>query len=922
MPGPGSGPTLLGRRRESETLDRLLSSVRGGRSGVLVVRGEAGVGKTAMLDDLCDRAEGFRVVRANGIESEVELAHAGLHLLCAPFLDGLGALPAPQAAALGVAFGLHGGAPPDRFLIGLAVLTLLSEAAESQPLVCVVDDAQWLDQASRQVLAFVARRLGADRVLIVFAVRDPVVDGDDLSGLPELTLHGLDDDDARRLLRQVTPGPLDAAVLDRVVSEARGNPLALLELPRGPGSGDVVGGLATTQSAPAPGQVEKAYRVRLEGLPDEVRTLLLLAAAEPSGDPVLLWRATDLLGIGLSAADSVETDGLLRIDSRVSFRHPLVRSAIYDHASPDDRRAVHRALAEATDAQTDPDRRAWHRAMAADGPDAAVADLLERSSDRARARGGLGAAARFLERAAALSEDPVQRAERALVAAEVSLQAGAFDAALRLLATAEAAPLSELQRARAELVRADTAYSRSRDGDAPALLLDAATLLEPLDPRLAQRTCLDAWSAALFAGPLAGRIGLREVSTHAASWDGESGAGTVTDTPPTLLLAGFAQAITRGRAVAVPVLRRAAQGFDGDAVTLEDVLRWGWLATAAAVMAWDYDTCRSVTSREVTAAREAGALTVLPVGANVLAQAEALGGDFTRAASLVAEAEAVTEATGTRVAPYGALVLAGMRGRESEAVTLIGRTIDDATAGRQGIAIQYARWSAAMLYNGRGEHDRALPYAQAAADDTPELFVSSWATSELVESAVRSSRHDLAREAYERLAEATDAAGGDWALGIQARARALLTGGADAEPAYREAAERLARTSLRPELARAHLLYGEWLRSAGRRDDARVELRRALELFTDIRMEAFEERARQELASAGERTVARSSEGREELSAQEAQIAKLAASGHSNPEIGAQLFVSPRTVEWHLHKVFRKLGVTSRKELASAYSEA
>ena len=572
------------------------------------------------------------------------------------------------------------------------------------------------------------------------------------------------------------------------------------------------------------------------------------------------------------------------------------------------------ALAKVSDAEADADRRAWHRALAAAGPDEDVAAELEHSAGRAQARGGLAAAAAFLQRAVALTRDSRRRTERALAAADFGLQAGAFDAARGMLGAAEIGPLDELQRARLDLLRAEASYSESRGSTAPALLLRAAKALESLDPQLARETYLDAWSSALFAGRLASPANLHDVSHEARS------ARMPTDQPrpSDVLLDGFSLAFTERRSAAAPVLARAATGFADERVSIEEVLRWGWLATAAAVMVWDYETCLAVATCGVELAREAGALNVLAVSANVLAQATTLGGEFGRATSLVAEADAVTEATGARVAPYGALVLAGFQGREIRATGLIDATIKEFTAGGQGTAVQYARWSRSVLLNGLGRYREAMVAAQEASDDTPELFVSVWAAIELLEAASRCDNAELARHALDRIVAATAVAPTDWASGVAARSRALLSAGEEADGLYQEAIERLGRTRLRPELARAHLLYGEWLRRENRRVDARAQLRTAHERFTAIGMEAFANRARGELLATGEKVRTRTVETRDDLTAQEAQIARLARDGLSNPEIGARLFLSPRTVEWHLRKVFAKLGIRSRRELAQA----
>jgi DNA-binding CsgD family transcriptional regulator len=913
-PGPVQRTALRGRARECALLDGFIEDIRRGESRSLVLRGEAGIGKTALLEHLIDSASDLTVARAVGVESEMELAYASLHQLCAPMLDGVERLPAPQRDALRIVFGLTAGPAPDRFLVGLAVLSLLSDAGEQRPLLCVVDDAQWLDQTSALTLAFVARRLLAEPVGLVFAAREP---GEELQHVPDLVVCALLTEDARALLSSAVRFMLDERVRDRIIAETHGNPLALLELPRGLTATQLAGGFGLLEAQALTGRIEESYIRRLHALSDDARLLLLTAAAEPVGDPLLLLRASEQLGIAGSAVDP-ETDGLLALGDRVTFRHPLVRSAVYRSAAVPERRAVHLALAEATDHELDPDRRAWHLAAAASGPDEEVAIELERSAGRAQARGGLAAAAAVLGRAVALTSDATQRSSRALAGAQLSLEAGGFDEARRLMAVAEAGPLDELQRARLDLLRAEAAYSESRGSAAPALLVRAAKTLEPLDPQLARETYLDAWSSALFAGALSSSASMHEVSREARAARRPSEPLRPSD----LLLDGFSLAFTDGRSDAAPVLEEAAAGFAGKHVSIEEVLRWGWLATAAAVMVWDHETCLAVATRGVQLAREAGALTVLAVSANVMAQAVAISGEFGRAALLVAEADSVTEATGALIAPYGALVLAGLQGRETHASGLIDATIEASTAGGQGTAVQYALWARSLLLNGLGRYQDAIVAAQEASNDTPELFVSVWAALELLEAATRCDEADLARTTLERIVAATAVAATDWSLGVAARSRALLSDGHAADELYREAIDRLGRTSLRPELARAHLLYGEWLRRENRRVDARQQLRSAHDLFGTIGMEAFAERTRGELRATGEKVRKRTIETRDELTAQERQIARLARDGLSNPEIGARLFLSPRTVEWHLRKVFAKLGVRSRRELANALTRS
>jgi DNA-binding CsgD family transcriptional regulator len=895
---------LLDRLPERAALSGLLDAARAGRSGVLVVRGEPGVGKTALLDWAVESAAGLRVVRVAGVESEMELAFAALQQLCASMLGQLEGLPDPQREALGVAFGLNTGAAPDRFLVGLAALGLLSGVAGRQPLLCVIDDAHWLDRASAQALAFVARRLLAEPVALVFAAREP---GEEFRGLPELPVGGLGEGDARDLLGSVIGGPLDERVRDRIVAETRGNPLALLELPRG------VPGVPGLSELPGlPGRIEDSFRGRLEVLPAATRRLMLVAAAEPAGEPALVWRAAERLGIGAGAVAPAADAGLLVIGERVTFRHPLVRSAVYRAASPQDRRAAHQALAGATDPRADPDRRAWHRAQATLGPDEEVASELERSASRAQARGGLAAAAAFLERAAALTVDPARRAERALAAAQAKYQAGAFDATLRLLATAEAGPLDELQRARADRLRGQIAFSSSRGSDAPPLLLKAARQFEPLDPRLARETYLDALAAATFAGRLALGGGMREVAEAALAAPPQPTCG------PDLLLDGLALLVTGGYPAGAPVLRQAVSAFRGTDVSTEEGLRWLWLACRAALIVWDYASWDVLSGRQVRLASDAGALIALPIGLNTRAGVHLFAGEFAEAASMVAQAESVIEATGSSIAPYGALALTVFRGQEAQAAHLIQTATDDAERRGEGRALSYIGWAAAVLYNSLGRYEKALAAAQRASEDSPAVEFAGWALVELIEAAVRSAVPERAAGALQRLSDIARACRTDWALGAEARSRALVSDGAAAETLYREAIDRFGCAGLRVDLARAHLLYGEWLRRQRRRRDARAQLATAYEIFDSIGAAAFADRARTELRATGGHARQHTIQTPDTLTAQESLIARLAGHGASNPQIAAQLFISPATVAYHLRKVFTKLGISSRSQLAAA----
>jgi DNA-binding CsgD family transcriptional regulator len=909
---------LVGRRTECEALERLVAAVRTGESGSLVVRGEAGIGKSALLDHAARRAAGCRVARAVGVQSEMELPFAAAHQLCAPMLDRLDRIAAPQRDALRTTFGLQAGQPPDRFLVGLGLLSLLADVAEELPLVCLVDDAQWLDRASAQALAFVARRARAEAVGLVFSVRDPSEEPEvpELSGLPELAVGALHDGDARALLGAVVRGPVDGRVRDRIVAETRGNPLALVELPRQMTSAELAGGLGLAAVPALPGGVEDCYRRRLAALPADVRRLLLVAAAEPVGDPLLVWRAVDRLGLGVDAAGLAAAGDLVEIRATVRFRHPLVRSAVYRVASPEERQRAHAALALATDPATDPDRRAWHRAHATVRPDEDVAAELERSAGRAQGRGGIAAAAAFLERSAALTPDPRRLAERALAAAEASHEAGAPDAALDLLATAEAGPIGDLHRARCELLRAQIGFAVQRGPDALGQLLAAAERLEPLDVTMARASYLDALSAATVVLRI-GDARLREVAEAARAAPPQAGEPSA----PDLLLDGLAVAITDGYPAGAPIVKRALRAFRRDDLSPHDGLRWLWIAALTAVNVYDYDAWEELSARNVSLARETGALAVLPVALNARIGGQVGTGELAAARTLLDEVDAIAEATGTHHASQVRVAIAAALGREADVAALAERTAAEVRHGGEGMALTVTNWAAAMLCNALGRYEDALDAVRDAAEHPRDLWFSTWGAVELVEAAARLGDAPRAAAAVRALAVTTQASGTELALGMEARSRALVASGPAAEALYREAIDRLGRTRLRFMLARSHLVYGEWLRRERRRLDARTQLRTARRLFAEMGFEAFAQRAAVELLATGEtarkRTVATS--GR--LTPQEAQIARLARDGLSNPEIGARLFISPRTVEYHLRKVFTKLDVGSRDQLAGVLPE-
>jgi DNA-binding CsgD family transcriptional regulator len=904
---------MAGRDAQGARLAQLLADARAGQSAVLVLRGEPGIGKTALLDYAAESAGDFQVARAAGVESEMELPFAGLHQLCGPMLGGLGRLPSPQRDALGTAFGLKPGARPDRFLVGLAVLTLLSDTAEERPLLGLIDDAQWLDRSSAQVLAFVARRLQAESVVLLFAEREPG-ELDQLAGLPGLPLPGLPDDCARELLTSAVSGPLDDRVRDRILAEARGNPLALMELPHGLSPVKLAGGFGLPGALTLPSRIEASFRRRVQQLPAATQRLLVVAAAEPTGEPALLWRAAGMLGIPAEAVGPAQADGLLELGVQVAFRHSLLRSAVYRAAPTEERQTPHLALAMATDAEIDPDRRAWHRAHATLAPDEDVAQELERSAGRAQARGGLAAAAAFLERAAALTPDRGRRARRSLDAARDKQLAGAPHEALALLAAAAAGPLDDFDRAMLQRLHGQIALDLRHGGDAVPLLLDAARQLEPLDPALARETYLEALRAASITGRLGG--GARGAAGAAYLAPSPEGVPRAVD----LLLEGLALRFTEGYAASAPALKRALAAVREQGERPGQDVRWPWSARRVAPDLFDDDTWHALATRNVQIARDAGALAVLPLAVNYLAVMRIYEGNLDAAAALLDESEAIADATGTAPLALGRLLLAGFRGDEAQAPVLTRTSEPAAIARGEGVVLTIGEHTRAVLYNGLGHYQAALDPAQSASV-RDELMYSVWSLPELVEAAARCGQAEVAADALARLRERTQAAGTELARGIEARSRALLSEGEPAERLYREAIQRLGSTRIRPALARAHLLYGEWLRREKRRADAREHLRTAYEGLAAMGMEAFAERARGELVATGEIVHKRTVQTRYELTAQERQIARLAGDGLTNPEIGAQLFLSARTVEWHLRKVFSKLGISSRRELGRALAD-
>lgn len=910
---------LLGRRAEREAIEHLLESARGGRSRSLVLRGEAGIGKSALLAHAREsaRSSGFRVESCVGVESETPFAFAGLHQLCSPMLDHIGTLPTPQQEALGVALGLREGAAPDHFHVGLATLNLLTEVAEDDPLLCLIDDAQWLDQASALVLGFVARRLAEERVGAIFALRDvghaQIDVFTDLE--PELRLDSLGERDARMLLAEGVHAPLDDAVRDRILAEARGNPLALLELPRSTKAEEWAGGFESPGVASVPRRVEETFRERSAGLTADAQTLLLTAAADPTGDARLLWRALDVIGADHAASEAAEASGLLEIDTQVRFRHPLVRSAVYRAASPAERRRAHAALAVATDAQVDPDRHAWHRAQAVADVDEDAASELERSAARTLARGGAAAAAAFLQRSAEISPDAGSRAGRALDAAHAKHDAGAFDAALDLAAIAAVGPLDALQRARLELLQARLAFHRREGSDAPGMLLDAALTLAPLNGSLARETYLHALDAAMIIGGSGEKRGVKEVASAALAAPPPPRAPSPADE----LLDGLVVAFTEGYAVGVPVVRRALEafrehGFDGEAIGQMGSRRWMWSAARAAAGLFDDETVRVLVERNVRLAREAGDLATLPGALAALSATLALCGDLRQAAELAEEGAEISHATGAVAQPYARLIVAAWRGEEQETTRLFAATGRRARMRKGGTLTATANYALAVLHNGRGNYPAAV--AAAVRATRPHEFSNSGiALPELVEAAVRADERELADSALAEFCRRAEASRTPWALGLAARSRALVARDDSADELYRESIDLLSACSVKGDLFRTHLLYGEWLRRRGRRQEAREQLRIAHDSLAGMGAEAFAARAARELVATGESPRRGSGEPTDTLTAHELQIARMVATGATSREVGTSLFLSTRTIEAHLRSIFRKLGITSRRQL-------
>jgi DNA-binding CsgD family transcriptional regulator len=891
-------------------LDDLVESVRAGESRTLVLVGDAGIGKSALLEYTGERANGFSILRATGVESELDLVFSGLHQLCLPLLHTLDRLPEPQRDALSTAFGMSAGSPPAAFLVGLAVHSLVTNAARERPLLALIDDAQWLDSVSSQVLKFVARRLGAEPVGMIFTCRADEPTGFP-RGLTELPILALRDADAGAVLANAHPWPMDEEVRNRIIRESHGNPLALNELAARTAS-QMAGGFTVPSAVPLVTRLEEGFMTRIDSLPADARTLVLLAALESTGDASVVWRAAAELMVDAQVGRHIDLSDLVTFGSHVRFHHPLVRSAACRKVDIDERREAHRALATVIDAEADPDRRAWHRAQAADGPDETVAAELEYSAQRAFQRGGQAAGAAFLEAAAKLTPNLALRGVRALAAAQAKNLAGASEDAQSLVELADSLPLNDFNRAQADQLRGQVAFFSGRGKESTHLLLDAARRIGVENLNRSREVYLDAVSAGLWVGRFADKTPIAAIAREAKT--APAGCGRPID----LLLDGFATLIADGLTVGTPIVKLAIKAFRDIPAPDTEAQRWTWLAIHAARDVWDHESADLISAIHVQRARQSGSLNSLPNALISRAGIHLYQGEFDRAEMVIDEISAVSAATGQSVPPYSAIGLAACRGDERAFTSLAPSALESATKRGDGLGFALIKYSGAVLYNSTGEYRKALLEAEAGAAYPHDLCYSNWALRELIEAASRTGELPRARTAFERLSESTRASGTAWALGVQARSHALISDDRAAEDSYREAIEHFAQTPLLFELARAHLIFGEWLRRAGRRVDARIQLRTAHDMFTSFGARAFAERTRRELAATGETVRKRSEPGHDELTAQEAQIARMAAAGQTNPEIGAELFISSRTVEWHLAKVYLKLGIGSRRELAQA----
>jgi DNA-binding CsgD family transcriptional regulator len=905
---------LVGRSEECAALYGLLESARQGLSGTLVIRGDAGIGKTALIDEAIKAADDFLVVRFTGVESEHDLAFAALHRLLTPILHQIARLPTPQRDALNSALGLTSGPPADRFLVGLGVISLAANAARAaKRLLCVIDDAQWVDRESLDALAFWGRRIHAEGIALVFAERDESPSPSPLDGFAQLHVGGLQDEAARTLVLSDARLHLDREVLDRIVADMGGNPLALLELATRRTPEQIISAVTAPLPLPLGERLEAHYMRQVRALPVETQMVLLLVAAESSGDAKFLRKVATLLGTTVDAAEAAEAAGLLSLDSPVKFRHPLIRAAVYGGARPADRRAVHRALAAATDDEGDVDRMAWHLAAATIGGDEEVAVVLERSADRAGVRGGHNARAALLTRAAELTPDPESAARRRVDAAAAALAGGSPVQTHALLELASPNLLDPTICAIAKRLEGSAWILTGHTAIAAPILLSAGEALLQTNTRVGRDTLLEALQAAFLSGHLGeANDGIARAVAKAAS------SPNLEDTVADRLLDSLALYVTSGYVAAVEHFRSAIAAMLSDDVPPEQLIRWSVLGSSLTRALWDQDAHDQFMRRVAHVTRERGALPFLAVALEACATSEMWAGHFSAADAHVEDAIDVYAAAGFGTVSRGivGLDLAASRGRIDVAKEKAGVVMMVARELGMGSSENVVDRSLVVLALGTGEYADALKHASALFDRDP-LPLGNEVLPDMIEAAVRTGDLVAASKAMERIAERAPASGTPWAMGLLARSRALLAEDEE-EPLYRESIELLGSTRMVMETARSHLLFGEWLRRQGRRIEARDELRIAFEMFDTMGAEAFAGRSRVELLATGEHARRRNFETATDLTPQEAHVARLAADGHTNGEIAARMYISASTVEYHLHKVYRKLDVTSRRRLKEA----
>jgi DNA-binding CsgD family transcriptional regulator len=891
----------------------VLDAVRGGVSSTLVLVGGLGVGKTVLLEYAIDAAPDMQIVAVTGVQSEIGMEFAALHQLLLPFPPTLDVLPSPQRDALRVAFGLEAGPPPDLFLVGLAVLTVLSHAVQEQPLLCVIDDAHWLDAESAQVLAFVARRLYADRVGMIIAVGERGVT-QQFDDLPSVEVGPLPDAEAAELLRSVAGAPLNEQLVSRILADTQRNPLALVELSAEFDVAQLAGLAALPEPLPLSDRLERRFLRQVRGLPADSRAFVLLAAADPAPERSRLWRAAVLAGIDPDAAAAdAESAGLLEFPGAwVRFRHPLIRSAVYHGATDGERRRAHLALADVSNSGSDLDegRRAWHRAAATTVPDEDVATELDRAAARARGRGGYWAQVALLRRSVELTPDEGRRAQREVALAGAEFASGRPDTAHDLLDHAMPRLTDDMTRGQATQLTGIILYIQGKSAEAARVLAAAARAFGP-DAVAARSAILSALLAAQWAGPEQ----TRTIAAAARSFPRPAGsAPTVSD----LLLDGFATRFTAGYAEAAGPLRAAIAALLADDLDPVTGLRYFELGAVAAGSLWDDQAFHDIAERWANTARTLGALTVLPLALAFQTMSAWLAGRFDDADARLAEMSEVIAAShsppmlGTDSRGQG--ILLAYRGRTDQARAAGAAQVRESTARGQRLPADQGRYIVAVADLCARDYNAAVAAALPVIEDDP-AFIAETALPELVEAAVRSGNRETADRAFGTLSERALAAGTPWALGLRARCQALVDEDGNAEDAYTESIRQLQHSRAVVDLARTRLLYGQWLRRAKRRRDARHQLRTATDMFTAMGADAFAEQATTELRATGERARARIPETGLDLTPQEARVADLAAEGLSNNEIAAQLFISPATVAYHLRKIFTKLGLTSRHQL-------